>query len=323
MNTQLVLFSTQNEDAPFVQEVAKFSKQGFEHVRDARVIFQMARENTIGGLFVDTRDFAPFYQILQAEVGLFSDFINPNKIHFISSDDLQDATAVLKSPVFGNYVSRNWGTPQEAAKKYSFIVNASLKDKSFGIQQYFEENQTRVQVVKFQTTSQKQEGVEAVKNFLIAVKFKSRMATVIANAVDELVMNAMFDAPTDDFGNPLFISTPRDTVMDLSGKRTVEMYIGFDGQYVAIMAVDLFGSLNKEKLMDHISKRYTEEAYKVKKTMAGAGIGLATVFRSGGSFCFTCDQGARTEVTVFFKRADNFRDFKEQFRFIATQFYFT
>ena len=53
-----------------------------------------------------------------------------------------------------------------------------------------------------------------------------------------------------------------------------------------------------------------------------SGIGLATVFRSGGSFFFVSESRNRTEVTVFFRKLDSFRDFKDQFKFISTQFYF-
>ena len=95
-----------------------------------------------------------------------------------------------------------------------------------------------------------------------------------------------------------------------------------NGIYEAGAASDLYGSLDKNRLLSHISKIYKEEEYRVRTAVAGAGIGLATVFRTGGSFFFVSEQGVRTEVTVFFKRTDNFREFKDQFRFISTQFYF-
>jgi hypothetical protein len=84
----------------------------------------------------------------------------------------------------------------------------------------------------------------------------------------------------------------------------------------------LLRQLLEAKLLSHISKIYTEEEYKVRSSNAGAGIGLATVFRSGGSFLFVSENQVRTEVTVFFRRMDSFREFKDQFRFISTQFYF-
>jgi hypothetical protein len=148
------------------------------------------------------------------------------------------------------------------------------------------------------------------------------MATIMANAVDELLMNAMFDAPVDELGRQILASTSRASVFELKDKSEVELQIGFDGTYVGLTAVDHFGSLDKNKLLSYISKIYTSDEYKVRTAVAGAGIGLASVFRSGGSFFFASESRARTEVTVFFRRAESFREFKDQFKFISTQFYF-
>jgi hypothetical protein len=126
----------------------------------------------------------------------------------------------------------------------------------------------------------------------------------------------------DELGKQKYVTTARNVDFELSGKSKVEMNIGFDQNYVVITAVDHYGSLDKNKLMTHISKIYTKEEYRIKTSIAGAGIGLATVFQTGGSFFFVSDQGVKTEVTVFFKRTENFRDFKDQFRFISTQFYY-
>jgi len=262
-----------------------------------------------------------FELAIQNSVGIFSDKISANGIHFISSDDINEVNFLFESPIFGHYICRNYGDPLAAAKRYGYIVRATQKERAFGMKNLIHEN-TKIQTVIFQNTHQKQEGVEAVRNFLLSAKFKSRMAMTIANAVDELVMNAMFDAPVDELGTQIYSSTPRSTKIKLEGQNSVEMHVGYDGEYVAISAVDLWGSLVKLRLFSHITKRYIDEEYKVKTTVAGAGIGLATVFRSGGSFFFSSESQSRTEVTVFFKRTDNFKEFRNQFRFISTQFYF-
>jgi hypothetical protein len=71
-----------------------------------------------------------------------------------------------------------------------------------------------------------------------------------------------------------------------------------------------------------MSKIYAQEEYKVKTSMAGAGVGLSTVFNAGASFFFVSESRNKTEATVFFKKTDNFREFKDQFQFVSTQFYF-
>jgi len=324
LSKSLLLISTRPEDQTFATEVASAAGLSLKSVADPREGARLIASEEIQVILADTSTEAQYQALevaIQESVGIFSDKINANAIHFLSNDDLEKVQYLVQSPLFGHFVLRNYIDPTQAGQHYGRIVRATLSERAFGLPNLLKPG-TKIQVVKLAASTQKQDAVEAVKAYLIAAKFQSRMATVIANAVDELLMNAIFDAPVDDLGKPVLISTSRATAINLDGRSAVEMHVGFDGQYAAISAVDLFGSLDKVKLLSHISKIYTEEEYKVKTSVAGAGIGLATVFRSGGSFFFVSESRVRTEVTVFFKRTDNFREFKDQFRFISTQFYF-
>jgi len=176
--------------------------------------------------------------------------------------------------------------------------------------------------VKLVSSTQKNDAVEAVKAYLLGAKFQARTASMIANAVDELILNAVFDAPVDELGKQIYARTARSTAIKLEGPNEVLLKIAFDGQYVAISVIDQFGSLEKSKFLSHVSKVYVDEQYQLRSTVANAGIGLATVFKSGGSFFFVSENRTRTECTVFFKRTVNFKESKEQFRFLSTQFYF-
>jgi hypothetical protein len=321
----LLLISGLAEDQAFGAAVSESSGLSLQiepdPIKAANILANAEGELT---LLVDVGSpelYQRFESSIQEGVGLLSDKINPNFIHFISRDPLEKVQYLVQSPLFGHFVHRQFGQPKSAGAHYARIVKAAASGKAFGLATLLKPG-AKIQVVKLQVTSQKQDAVEAIKNYLLALKFQSRMATVIANSVDEIIMNAMFDAPTDELGRQLYSLTSRTTVIKLEGRAAVEMHVGFDGDYVAISAVDNFGSLDKSKLLSHISKIYTEDEYKVKTAVAGAGIGLATVFRSGGSFFFSSDAQKRTEVTVFFRRTDNFREFREQFRFISTQFYF-
>lgn len=324
MSKTLLLISTLPQDKEFATAVASVAGLTLHVAGDATSGASLINDRDIGVIFADTSDesqYREFEAAIEKSVGLFSDKINANAIHFLSSKNLEEVHYLVKSPLFGHFVLRSSGSPMESGEHYGRIVRATLADRAFGLPNLLKAG-AKVQVVKLAMSTQKQEAVEAVKNYLLAAKFQSRMATVIANAVDELLMNSIFDAPVDDLGKPTLSAIARSTTLRLEGKSAVEMHIGFDGAYVGITAVDLFGSLDKNKLLAHISKIYTQEEYKVKTSVAGAGIGLATVFRSGGSFFFVSESQARTEATVFFKRTDSFREFKDQFRFISTQFYF-
>lgn len=53
------------------------------------------------------------------------------------------------------------------------------------------------------------------------------MATLISDCIDELLMNAIFDAPMDHLGKHAHQNTPRNSILDLDGKNTVEVKLVF------------------------------------------------------------------------------------------------
>ncbi len=320
----LLLISSHPLDQSFAVEVALSAGLSLKTAPDAIQGASILATEDIQVVIADAST-AEQYQALEAaiqsKVGLFSDKVNGNAFHFISGNDLDQAPYLILSPLFGSFILRNFENAKDAGEQYGKVIKATLDGHAFGLQRFIKPG-TKIQTLKLASSTQKQEAVDAVRNYLVAAKFQTRMAAVIANAVDELLMNAMFDAPVDELGKQVYAALPRSTPLKLDGKAAVEMQVAFDGNYVAVTAVDLWGSLEKVKLMSHIAKVYRSEEYKVRTTTAGAGIGLATVFRSGGSFCFASESHSRTEVTVFFQRLDNYRQFKDQFRFITTQFYF-
>jgi hypothetical protein len=320
----LLLISDKEDDHAFAVEVAVTAGLSLKRVKDPNDGAALIAQEDITVILADAsskEQFQALENAIQESVGLFSDKINSNAIHFISSDDLENVEYLIQSPLFGHFVLRNYHDPKKAGQHYGRIVKATVVERAFGLTNLLKPG-AKVQVVKLVLSSQKNEAVEAIKTLLVSAQFQNRMASAIASAVDELLMNAMFDAPVDPMGKQKYASTPRSTVLPLEGPAAVEMHVGYDGEYVAISAIDNFGSLDKAKLLAHVAKMYIDSEYKVKTSVAGAGIGLGQVFRAGGSFFFVSESRVRTEVTVFFKKTESYREFRNQFRFLSTQFYF-
>lgn len=324
MAKTLVLISEQATDAQFASQVAAeagLALRTVKLVRDGVGIIE-AEDSCVVMLDASTAgQYSAFEKEVQNRIGLFSSKLNANLIHYLASKDIYEVPYLIQSPLFGSFIHRNFQQDANVGRHYGRLIKATIAGQVFGTQTLVKQG-TKIQNIKLKASSQKQDAVEAVRGYLLALKFQVRMATVVANAVDELLMNAIFDAPVDQMGKHVLDSTSRATTLALEGQKAVELNVAFDGEYVALTAVDLFGSLSKAKLLAAISKIYTEQEYRVRTSVAGAGIGLASVFHSGGSFFFASEQGARTEVTVFFRRCDSYREFKTQFRFLSTQFYF-
>jgi len=320
----LIAITQLPEDIQFLAEIAARSGMSLRKPPDMQVAMRMMSEEENAAIFVDASTRAHYDRFelaVQDSFGLFSARVSSNRIHYLSSEDIFQVPYLIASPLFGSYIRRNYSDVSSVADHYARVVTSGLHHRGFGLANLNSPG-VRLQSIRLTNSAQKQEAVDEVKNYLVALKFQTRMASVIANAVDELLMNAMFDAPTDATGRHLYDATARSSVIELSGKSSVELQVTFDGTYVALTAIDLYGSIDKSKLLAAISAIYRDQEYRVRQGVAGAGLGLATVFHSGGSFLFSSEQGVRTEVTVFFRKTDNFREFKNQFRFISTQFHF-
>jgi hypothetical protein len=323
IKTTLLLISSRLEDQAFANDVARLAKLRLLVVDDPNLGVEAIQKGEVATIWVGVNDqdeYLRFEKMIDKNFGIFSDKISPNSIHYLSPPDLQSLGFLVQSPLFGNFVTTKFNPVLESATHYAKIIEMTLAPRAFDIQKTFGTH-GKLETINFDNTRQKQSGVEKVKEYLLRHDFKSRMADIISNSVDELIMNAMFDAPIDERGRRIYSRTPRDTEIELNAKQKVQLNYGVINGHAVVNVVDLFGSLNKAELFNRMAKRYVEEEYKVVNSYAGAGIGLATVFRSGGSFLFVSEPGVRTEVTVFFKKTDNFKDFKDQFRFISTQFY--
>lgn len=323
MSKSLIAISHRQDDLAFTAQVALAAGLTLKHPADLAAAMRMIGEEEQPVVFVDAsspEEYRKFESAVHDAFGIFSAKIAANRLHYLSSGDISEVPYLIGSPIFGSYIRRNFSTPG-VGEHYGLLIRASLEERAFGIERLTKPG-TRIQTIQLKSSLQKQDAVEVVRNYLVALKFQTRMATVIANAVDELIMNAIYDAPIDSAGKTLYGVTGRNSQIDLSGRAAIELQVAFDGEYVTLTAIDLYGSLDKGKLLSAISKIYRDQEYKVRTGMAGAGLGLATVFHSGGSFHFASENGVRTEVSVFFRKTENFREFKNQFRFISTQFYF-
>ena len=323
MTKLLLLISNQAEDVSFVAEVSQAIGATIEVVPDPIAAVAVIAAKNPMAIFIDVND-TKLLNAFEAEVlkkyGLFSDQIQAQRFHFISSKPLPENREVIKSPFFASYFERSTERVEENAKFYARFLSAGDQMQSHELKNFLSER-GNIQTVTLVRSDQKQEAAEAVRQYIIQAKIPSRIANIVANAVDELLMNAIFDAPLDEYGKSLYFSTSRDQVRELVSQEKVKMTIGFDGFYVGITVSDFFGSIDRVRLLNHVSINYRNRDYEVRRNQAGAGLGLAAVYNSGGSLICHCEANQKTDVTLLYRASDNFVEFKNQFRFFSAKFY--
>lgn len=238
----------------------------------------------------------------------------PSRVFAVTDQPLNTYEHLASAPVFSHHVFRRYGEP--APTLYARLVGAALNPSPFGLSRYFPEAPP-ITNLKITRSGQKRAAVDAIQNFFTKQRVNSRLAALVAQACDELLMNAIFDAPVLPNGMPLRRGTGRDADFELIEQEHVHLDMASSDDYVGICVSDQFGSLKKSVLMGFLSKDYYGQEYVLRKGDPGAGLGLHGIVQSGLSLLFLSKPGARTEVMIFFAKGASYKNFRGGFRFLS------
>ncbi len=118
----------------------------------------------------------------------------------------------------------------------------------------------------------------------------ARVASMAMLVADELISNAVHNAPIAADGSRPRKDLPRDIDIPLDGRDTVRLRWGCDARYVAIEVTDQYGSLDRDTILGSLAKQ------DVRDTGGGAGMGIALAYRSCDHLVFNLAPGQRTEI---------------------------
>jgi hypothetical protein len=320
---EVLLISNRGDDQEFIGEVAKAASADLVHVPEpAEAVKKMAEKKYLA-VFVDVTEAShmrAFEEQVQEQLGVFSDLANPNFIYLMGDDDLSVNRELITSPLFSNYFRRPTTQVEEIAKSYGRYIKASANAPNHQLGQFLGPA-GKVQKLVLNHTQQKQEAVEAVRQYIIAAQIPPRIANLIANSTDELLMNALFDAPCDEFGRTLYSVTDRNEKRALEQNELITMSLGFDGVNLGLSVSDPFGSVDRNRLLGHLAESYRRKEYQLRTGQAGAGLGIATIFSTGGSLIYHVEPKIKTEATLLYRAYPNYRTFRQQFKFFSARFF--
>ncbi len=177
------------------------------------------------------------------------------------------ATRVLAGDIFGLEKVVPWGT-----KIHSALVG-DYQEKSLAIAQLSEYAE------------------------LMGVRRKYREA--IEQAVDEMLMNALYDAPVDEQGRPIFSDIPTKTRISLRVEQKVVIQYACDGRRFSVSVRDAFGRLERDTVLRYLYKCLHSEQQIDRKT-GGAGLGLYLIANSASRVYFNVLPGVATEAVCTF-----------------------
>ncbi len=175
-----------------------------------------------------------------------------------------------------------------------------------------------VHEVAIHTTEDKEAALNQIIAFAESMDLGGEKLRRVELATEELLMNALYDAPRNPGGVPRNAHLDRRLSVALGAEETIWLRYGCDGQTLAIAVSDPFGSLSKRAVTERLRK-VADGVPRPQAGVAGAGLGLVMTYSVANQLIFSVSPGTLTEVTAVLHVAGTNRAAQE--RGTAVHFY--
>ena len=222
----------------------------------------------------------PLVMIVNMDMKFYLDTIkyNPKQNYFISRD-AEDRTFTVKN--------------------VSTTVAKLLNNDFFGMEKYLSWG-TKTTEVAIDNSDERITQNEVMLEHFKSFGVRSGVLEKVQVVTEELLMNAIYDAPTDAMGKSLFNHKSRTEKIHLARGQEAKLKYGTDGMFLAVSVTDPFGSLTKDIIMKYLESCYDGQAGIYNKEKGGAGRGLHMIIESANLTIFNIIPRKKTEVISLF-----------------------
>lgn len=232
-----------------------------------------------------------------------------------TSSKISDSLEQLgQLPFVDNVVSRCLEDKVGTSKALLTSIKKVLSKDLFGVEKYLSwgvEIHNKKIINSVQRKDLKEGLVEHFKSFGIRSTILDRANTV----AEELLMNAIYDAPVDAEGRSLFNHISRKVEVHLEPQQQSFLRYACDGVMLAVSVEDPFGALTKNIVINYLKSCYEGKAGSLNAEKGGAGRGLHLIIESSDVTIFNVKKGARTEVICLFSLDSSRKDIEPSFHY--------
>jgi hypothetical protein len=152
--------------------------------------------------------------------------------------------------------------------------------------------------------------LDAAERFAGRLGIPRRFAVCFVSVTDELLTNALYNAPVDrDTGQARFDGVPRTQPVHLDAGERLEVAFASDGRRVGVAVSDPFGSLSAGRVLSYLAKCFRAAEDQVDSKPGGAGLGLFQTFESVSHFAINLAPSRRTEAIGLLDVRGGYREF--------------
>lgn len=233
----------------------------------------------------------------------------------LTSKDVQGNLRILENNRFVEHIISRDAEDKNATIRYVLTALSKLLDKDlFGVEKYLTWG-VEVQKKVVRSSSQREVLRDEMFAYFKKMGIRSTVLDRVNTVAEEMLMNAVYDAPVDAQGKPLFNHLTRKEEVQLQTHQQSQLCYASDGVYLAVSVVDPFGSLTKDVIVDYLLTCYNGFAGTLNDEKGGAGRGLHQIIENADLTVFNVKKGIRCEVICLFNIDGQKREAQPSFHY--------
>ena len=211
-----------------------------------------------------------------------------------SGDDLEVLRSLVCDAGISNVIAHPGGS-RDALVELVITADKLLRDDLFGLDKYLRGDDATFRRSRLTGARERDRELAELSDFLRSHNAPRHLIPTIVNAADEMLTNAMYNAPVHSSGQPRYASMSRRTKIELAASEHVQLEYGVHKGVFGISVSDNFGRLR----LGHLSKsihRCVSDDDPIEQKAGGAGLGLFLIARTAQQFIINVNPGQRSEA---------------------------
>jgi hypothetical protein len=180
-------------------------------------------------------------------------------------------------------------------------IASSLSEVAPTIESFFV-TPTELQIFRITKSSERRQLCEALSDFAKSCKIGPSFCKKIEGVCEEMIMNAVFDAPLSKFKDSYYESVlQKDVVLELQHQPILRY--GYDGERFGVSVTDPFGMLSRDTFFNYSLKNFRsrENSGQIDEKKEGAGLGLMKILFNSHAVIASVIEQESSEVMAFFE----------------------
>jgi len=193
-------------------------------------------------------------------------------------------------------------------RELTSTIKKLLSGDIFGMEKY---GVSPTETIHLSSSGEKYDVIEKVRDYCLDKGVQDRIVRNIELILNELLMNAIFDAPVDGKGVKLYEHTDRGAVFDLKERERPIVQYGINEDRLAVSVSDLFGTFREDTFFSYVHRCFSEKSI-LEGVGKGAGMGLFMVFKSLNQLVINVAYNQKTEVIALIDYHSSMRELKKR-----------